>query len=113
MGAKSNIQLNVNNLVVSTILQGSLSEFEFEILLSMTSITSEKVIDALRDFAVHGVGAPAAYGMAGISQQAYERAFKVINLVFRKNETLWEMRYTTTVKRCHCGRLGHGQKKVG
>lgn len=91
--------LGVDNLVVSTIIPGSLSQAEFDILLSMTSITSEKLIEALKNHTVLGHGTVTSYQLEGISQQAFERGFKVLNTVFRKNETLWELRCFTTVNR--------------
>ena len=84
--------LNKENLVVTTILRGSLSVEEFEILLSFTSIRSEDVIEALQSFSVDGYTKPTSYKLAGISQQQFDRNFKKIDNAFRKVETLWELK---------------------
>lgn len=61
------------------LIQGQVSEDEFECLLKLTKFSSEKKIDALRLHLVRGYNAAMAYGSCELKQSKFHEALEAIN----------------------------------
>ena len=70
-----------------TLLQGCETERTFKRVLGETRIKSEPLVAALKSHFVDGMSASMAYGIAGLSQQGFERGVKALNKAYRKLES--------------------------
>jgi len=61
---------------------GSLDNEGFDILLSLTSMRSEKTIDALRDYYVNGLSKSEAYTKHGVDKTIFSRRLPVMQRLF-------------------------------
>ena len=71
--------------------QGSQSQARFELLVSLTRIQSLDVIDALKDFLVHGASDSNAAALNGVDKSNFNRALAKIELVAATVETIKEI----------------------
>lgn len=69
---KKNLELNA----------GDLSEKAFYLLLSLTGIRSEPLINALKDYYVHGLTKSESYKKNGVDKTIFSRKIPVINKAF-------------------------------
>lgn len=60
------------------LVQGGQTNDRFELLLQLTRIASEDVIEALRDHLVRGMTTANAAGVNGVEQSALNRALKTL-----------------------------------
>lgn len=60
------------------LVQGGQTNDRFELLLQLTRIASEDVIEALRDHLVRGMTTANAAGVNGVEQSALTRALKTL-----------------------------------
>lgn len=67
-----------------TLESGALNKKGFDLLLSLTSIRSESLIAALRDYYVNGLTKSAAYTKHGVDKTIFSRKLPVIQDVFEK-----------------------------
>ena len=80
---KTNKQINmVKNSV--KLEAGCLSNDAFDLLLSLTGIRSENLIDALRDYYVTGMTKSGAYKKHGVDKTIFSRKLPVIQKTFEK-----------------------------
>lgn len=63
------------------LLQGGESAERFDLLLSLTNIRSERIVDALRDHLVSGMSVQTAAQIAGEPQPNVKRALVVLEQV--------------------------------
>ena len=61
---------------------GSLNNKGFSLLLSLTSIRSEPLIAALRDYYVGGLTKSHAYSRRGVDKTIFSRKLRVIQQIF-------------------------------
>lgn len=61
------------------LIQGGESEQRFDLLLSLTKISSKNVIDALRDHLVVGLSDITAAGINGVPRSNFSRALAALN----------------------------------
>ncbi len=61
------------------LIQGQVSEDEFECLLRLTKLVSDKKIEALRLHLVRGYSTSMAYGSCGLKQSKFQEALVAIN----------------------------------
>lgn len=64
---------------MKTLIQGCETEQQFEILLKLTSISSQAKKDALRAYLVDGLPAKRAYARYGVTQQHFSEALATLN----------------------------------
>ncbi|MGI2049886.1 PapB/FocB family fimbrial expression transcriptional regulator [Shewanella oncorhynchi] len=64
---------------MSRLIQGQVSEDEFECLLRLTKFTSERKIDALRLHLVRGYNTSMAYSSCELKQSKFAEALVAIN----------------------------------
>lgn len=62
--------------------QGSLNDEAFELLLSLTSIRSEPLIEALRDYYVGGLTKSQAYTKHGADKTSFSRKLSLLAQIF-------------------------------
>ncbi|WP_257292469.1 adhesin biosynthesis transcription regulatory family protein [Endozoicomonas sp. ONNA1] len=62
--------------------QGSLNDEAFELLLGLTSIRSEPLIEALRDHYVFNLSKSASYTKHGVDKTIFSRKLRVLEKVF-------------------------------
>lgn len=77
---------------------GSQTEERFQVLLSLTRIASEDVIDALRDHLVNGATESNAAAFNGVKTSNFQRAFNALNEVATKIERVKEIDWYSSVK---------------
>lgn len=61
------------------LISGKVSLKHFEVLLSLTSIRSEELINALREHLVDGLPAPRAWEKYNINKGLFSRRLRVLN----------------------------------
>lgn len=66
----------------TTLESGELNNKSYDLLLSLTSIRSEPLIAALRDYYVKGLTKSAAYTKHGVDKTIFSRKLPVIQGVF-------------------------------
>ncbi|MEL4300053.1 PapB/FocB family fimbrial expression transcriptional regulator [Shewanella xiamenensis] len=64
---------------MKTLIQGCETAQQFEILLKLTSISSQAKKDALRAYLVDGLPAKRAYARYGVTQQHFSEALATLN----------------------------------
>jgi len=64
---------------MKTLVQGCETAQQFEILLKLTSISSQAKKDALRAYLVDGLPAKRAYARYGVTQQHFSEALATLN----------------------------------
>ncbi len=67
---------------VWSLIQGQESDLKLDLLLSLTSLTSEPVTNALREHYIKGTAQKMCEMKYSISQQAFSRAAKRLNEVY-------------------------------
>jgi hypothetical protein len=65
--------------VMPTLVQGCETAEQFEVLLMLTSISSQAKKDALRAHLVDGLPANRAYARYGVTQQHFSQALATLN----------------------------------
>jgi hypothetical protein len=75
--------------VMPTLVQGCESAEQFDVLLMLTSISSQAKKDALRAHLVDGLPASRCYARYGVTQQHFSQALKRLN-----NKADLAMQYT-------------------
>lgn len=65
--------------MMKTLIQGCETAQQFEILLKLTSISSQAKKDALRAYLVDGLPAKRAYARYGVTQQHFSEALATLN----------------------------------
>lgn len=73
------------------LIQGGESAARFDLLLSLTKIASEDVIDALRDHLVTGLAESTAASINGVKLSNFKRALDTINEVAGTVERIKEL----------------------
>jgi hypothetical protein len=73
------------------LIQGGESTERLELLLSLTSITSNDAKDALMEHLVRGIGAASAAALNGMTQSNFSRALKTVELVAATVERIKEI----------------------
>ena len=63
------------------LLSGHESQERFNLIISLTSISSESIINALSDHLVNGYNEKMAYMANGVPQQNFNRALNKLNAV--------------------------------
>ena len=66
----------------TNLVQGGLNDEAFDLLLSLTSIRSESLINALRDHYVGNLSKSAAYTGHGVDKTIFSRKLPVLERVF-------------------------------
>ena len=61
---------------------GALNSKSFDLLLSLTSIRSEPLIEALRDYYVNGLTKSEAYTKHGVDKTIFSRRLPIVQGVF-------------------------------
>lgn len=64
---------------IHRLIQGQVSEKQFQCLLRFTKFKSEKKIDALRDYLVKGLGKTSAFTANDLSSNKFDEALAALN----------------------------------